>query len=311
MSKIVLALGGNALGDSPKEQEEIVIGTAKSIVDLVEDGHQVVIVHGNGPQVGMINSSMEYAHTNNDTFPAMPFPECGSMSQGYIGYHLQKAIKCELIKRDMKQNVATVLSQMVVDKNDNAFSNLSKPIGGFYNEEQAKEMEEKLGYVMKEDSNRGFRRVVASPKPIEFVEKDTVETLLNQNHIVIACGGGGIPVIKDGDTLKGVDAVIDKDFAACKVAELIGADKFFILTAVDRVCINFGKPDQVTLEKVNIDEIEKYKEEGHFAPGSMLPKVEACIQFVTNNKTSSAIIASLEKASIALKGESGTEIVFG
>ncbi len=310
MAKIVLALGGNALGDTPEEQLSLVKNTANSIVDLVEKGHKLVIVHGNGPQVGMINATFEYGASNNDTTPGMPFPECGAMSQGYIGFHLQNAIKNELIKRNRQESVVSIVSQMVVDEGDKAFMNPTKPIGGFVSKEQAVLLEKEKGYTMKEDANRGYRRVVASPRPQEFVEIHTLKTLLDSGEVVIAAGGGGIPVVKTKEGYKGVSAVIDKDFAAAKLAQLINADHFFILTAVDRVAINFGKPNQEELDKINVERALKLSSEGHFAPGSMLPKVEAAIEFVKNNPRAEAIIASLDKAADALAGKTGTVIVY-
>ena len=305
--KIVIALGGNALGNTAYEQLELVKETSKSIVNLVETGNQVVIAHGNGPQVGMINLAMSFA-ANGDAIKAdMPFPECGAMSQGYIGYHLQNAIGNELKKRNIKKNVATIITQVLVNENDEAFQKPTKPIGAFYDKETADKISKEKGYTMVEDSGRGYRQVVPSPKPVDIVEKDLVNTLVDEGNIIITVGGGGIPVIKKGNTLIGVPAVIDKDFASSKLAELIKADTLIILTAVDRVAINYGKADQKNLEKMTIEEAEKYCEEGQFAPGSMLPKVKACISFAKTG--GEAIIASLENANKALTGESGTKIV--
>ncbi len=309
MGKIVLALGGNALGNNPVEQLELVKGTAKSVVDLVEGGNKIVIVHGNGPQVGMINNGFEIASKSDNKVAEMPFPECGAMSQGYIGYHLQNAIKNELNRRNINKEVAAVVSQMVVDQNDAGFKNPTKPIGGYFSKDEADKIASEKGFVMKEDAGRGYRRVVASPKPIEFVETGIIKTLVENDTIVIAAGGGGIPVIKTSNGYEGVPAVIDKDFAAAKLAEIIEADQFFILTAVDRVAINFGKENQEDLAEINLQRLDELISEKHFAPGSMLPKVEACKLFVENNPGKVAIIASLDKASLALKGESGTKIV--
>ena len=305
--KIVIALGGNALGNTAYEQLELVKETSKSIVNLVETGNQVVIAHGNGPQVGMINLAMSFA-ANGDAIKAdMPFPECGAMSQGYIGYHLQNAIGNELKKRNIKKNVATIITQVLVNENDEAFQKPTKPIGAFYDKETADKISKDKGYTMVEDSGRGYRQVVPSPKPVDIVEKDLVNTLVDEGNIIITVGGGGIPVIKKGNTLIGVPAVIDKDFASSKLAELIKADTLIILTAVDRVAINYGKADQKNLEKMTIEEAEKYCEEGQFAPGSMLPKVKACISFAKTG--GEAIIASIENAKKALIGESGTKII--
>ena len=305
--KIVIALGGNALGNTAYEQLELVKETSKSIVDLVESGNQVIIAHGNGPQVGMINLAMSFAATGNAIKADMPFPECGAMSQGYIGYHLQNAIGNELSKRNIKKNVATIVTQVLVDENDEAFQKPTKPIGAFYDKETADKIAKEKGYTMVEDAGRGYRQVVPSPKPIDIIEKDLVNTLVDEGNIIITVGGGGIPVVKKDNSLVGVPAVIDKDFASSKLAELIKADALIILTAVDRVAINYGKENQKNLEKMTIAEAERYCEEGQFAPGSMLPKVKACIAFAQTG--GEAIIASLENAKKALVGESGTKIV--
>lgn len=306
MSRIVIALGGNALGDTPKEQLKLVKDTAKPIVDLIEQGHEVVLAHGNGPQVGMINLALEVASKTETKIPEMPFPECGAMSQGYIGFHLQNAIREELLERGINKPVATIITQVLVDKNDPAFENPSKPIGAFYTEEDAKALEQEKGYKIAEDSGRGWRRVVPSPMPVDVIEKETVKTLLEAGNIVITVGGGGIPVIADGNVLIGVPAVIDKDYASEKIAEIINADYLFILTAVERVAINFGKPDQANLEKMSTELAYKYIAEEQFAPGSMLPKVQAAIKFAESKKGRKAVIASLEKTKEALVGESGT-----
>ncbi len=239
----------------------------------------------------------------------MPFPECGAMSQGYIGFHLQNAIQTELRERGINKNCAALVTQVVVDKSDDAFKNPSKPVGTFYSEEEAKKLADEKGFAIKEDAGRGWRRVVPSPKPIDIVEKDIVASIIESGNVVITCGGGGVPVYKDGNSYHGVPAVIDKDFASELAAEIFDADYLFILTAVDRVSINWGKPDQVDLEEITVEQANKYCEEGHFAPGSMLPKVEACIKFADSKAGRNAVIASLEKAAEALKGESGTKIV--
>lgn len=307
--KIVLALGGNALGNSPKEQIEAVKHTAVSIVDLLEEGNKVLIGHGNGPQVGMINLAMSEAAVSKAKTPEMPFPECGAMSQGYIGFHLQNAIQNELAVRNLAMPVVSLVTQVLVDEKDSAFQNPTKPIGSFYTEEEAKKMEAESGYTFKEDAGRGYRRVVASPKPIDIVEKEAVNTLFEAGQVVIAGGGGGIPVIKKEGGLSGVAAVIDKDFTSAKLAELAGADILVILTAIEQVAINFGKPDQEFLSEISIDEARKYIAEGHFAPGSMLPKIEAALSFVESKKGRSALITSLEKAREGLAGKTGTLIV--
>lgn len=310
MSRIVIALGGNALGNNPQEQQEMIEAATPSLVGLIEQGHEIIISHGNGPQVGMIQLAFDSASKTNKSVVSLPLMECTAMSQGYIGYHLQKGIKKELRKRNMPWHVATVVTQVVVDPSDPAFASPNKPIGAFYTKEEIEQMAVKdptLHYM--EDSGRGYRKVVASPKPKDIAEKEAILNLLDHEYIVIACGGGGIPVIKDqfGD-YQGVEAVIDKDFASAKLAEEVGADYLFILTAVDRVAIHFGKPNQEEISEMSVEEARHYCKEGHFAPGSMLPKVEAAIQFAKSGAGRKAVIASLEKAPMAMKGESGTII---
>lgn len=307
--KIVVALGGNALGNTPEEQIQAVRHTAKPIVDLIADGHEVIIAHGNGPQVGMINLAMDVASKSSAATPEMPFPECGAMSQGYIGYHLQNAIREELLERDMQIPVATVVTQVIVDKNDSAFENPTKPVGAFYSKEEAEKLMTEKGFIMKEDAGRGYRRVVASPLPIDVAEKETIKTLVDNNQVVIAVGGGGIPVYAEGNKLIGIPAVIDKDFASAKLAEILDADYLIILTAVEQVAINFGKENEQWLSTLTINEAEKYIEEGHFAPGSMLPKVKAAISFAESKEGRKALITSLEKASAGIAGKTGTRIV--
>ena len=306
MSRIVIALGGNALGNTPYEQLKLVTETAKPIVDLIAQGNEVVIAHGNGPQVGMINLGMATAAEAKAIKSDMPFPECGAMSQGYIGYHLQNAIGNELAARGMTKEVATVVTQVLVDENDPAFQNPTKPVGAFYDKETADRIAAEKGYTMVEDAGRGYRQVVPSPKPIDVIEKKTVNTLIESGCVVITVGGGGIPVVRRDGKLYGTPAVIDKDFASAKLAELVHADALVILTAVDRVCINWGKPNQESLSEMTVEEAEKYCGEGHFAPGSMLPKVKAAVSFAKTGGT--AIIASLENAGAAVRGESGTKV---
>ena len=309
MKNIVIALGGNALGNNAEEQLKLVKSTAKTIVDLVEEGYNVIIGHGNGPQVGMINLAMDFASNNGAGTPFMPFTECGAMSQGYIGYHLQQSISNELNDRGINKNVATVVTQVVVDKNDKAFVNLSKPVGIFYSKEEAEKIAAEKGFTFVEDAGRGYRRVVASPQPKRIVELETVKELVERGTIVITVGGGGIPVIEDErGRLEGVAAVIDKDKSSAKLAKDLNADMLIILTAVDRVCINFNKPNQEELSTLDIKEAERYIEEGHFAKGSMLPKVEACMDYVKNSNNGEALITSLEKAKDALHGFTGTVI---
>ncbi|WP_061995304.1 carbamate kinase [Clostridium sp. ATCC 25772] len=315
MARIVIALGGNALQANPKDttaEAQLITAkeTSQAIVDLIQEGHEVIVAHGNGPQVGQIVATYELAASVNENNPIMPFPECGAMSQGYIGYHLQQAIREELKNRGSNKEVATVITQVIVDKNDEGFKNPTKPVGSFFTEEQAKKLMEEKGYTMKEDSNRGWRRVVPSPMPVSVVEEPIIKTLVDAGHVVITVGGGGIPVIDKGNgQLEGVPAVIDKDFASCKIAQLLNADTFIVLTAVEQVAINFGKPDQKNLSKLTLGEAEKYIQEGHFAPGSMLPKVKAAMGFVESKEGRTAIITSLEKAKEAINGLTGTTIV--
>ena len=309
MSKIVIALGGNALGNNPKDQLELVRQTAQPIVDLIEEGHTVVVSHGNGPQVGMINLSFQSANLMDSKVPEMPFPECGAMSEGYIGYHLQFAIKNELSKRRINKSVGTILTQVIVDQKDEAFLKPSKPIGNFYTEEEAKNLEIQKGYSMIEDSGRGYRRIVPSPKPVDIIEIEIIRDMVNKGHVVIAAGGGGIPTLMEDNTLKGVDAVIDKDHASEKLAEMLDCDILFILTEVETVSLDFGKGNQRELSTMTIQESEKFIKEGHFAPGSMLPKVIAATNFVKSKPGRQAIISSLEKAKQAFHGKTGTRII--
>ncbi len=309
MSRMVIALGGNALGNTPEEQLEKVKYAAKAIAPMILAGHDIIVCHGNGPQVGMINLAFEKGFEGGYT-PMMPLAECTAMSQGYIGYHLQQAIDAELVAAgDDDTPVITMLTQVIVDKDDPAFQNPTKPIGGFYDEETAKKLMEQTGCKYIEDSGRGWRRVVASPKPVSIYEHITLNTLISDREVIIACGGGGIPVIKTDSGYHGVAAVVDKDFAAEKLAELVHAEYLFILTAVDRVCINFGKPDQREIAEMSVSEANEYIAQQQFAPGSMLPKVQAACEFAKSEKGRKAVIASLEKAALALEGKSGTLIV--
>lgn len=305
--RLVIALGGNALGKTPEEQLELVTKTAESIVDLSEE-YDLAIGHGNGPQVGMINNAFEYAALNGAGTPAMPFPECGAMSQGYIGYHLQQSVRNELKKRGINKNVATVLTQVLVDEKDEAFKNPTKPIGSFMTKEEADQIAKEKGYTFVEDAGRGYRRVVASPIPKEIVELDVVNSLIENDNIVITVGGGGIPVIDKDDKLEGIPAVIDKDRSSALLAEELKADMLVILTAVDQVMINFGKENEEAIKEMTLEEAKKYIGEEQFAKGSMLPKVEACMEFVENTENGIALITSLEKAAEALKGQTGTII---
>lgn len=303
MSRYVISLGGNALGQNALEQKKLLNYVAHAIYPLIEMNHDIVIVHGNGPQVGMINLAFQ----ESTSTPNMPFPECGAMSQGYIGFHIQNALQNMMRERLIKRPISTIVTQVLVDKNDQAFLHPTKPIGRFYSQEDADTMTQKHGYTMIEDAGRGYRRVVASPLPIDIIEKESIMTLLKEHHVVIAAGGGGIPVIEEDGTLKGIDAVIDKDFASAKMAEIIDADELIILTAVEHVYIDFNTPQQKALTKVSVSELEAYIKDKHFKKGSMLPKIEASMSFVKQTGRK-AIIASLEKAVDAFKQQSGTMI---
>ena len=311
MKKIVIALGGNALQAEGKPataqaQLEVVEETAQYIADIIQQGYQVVVAHGNGPQVGRIVLQNEYAVP---VTPAMPFDVCGAMSQGYIGYHIQQGLTKVLRARGSQKQVVTLVTQVLVDQNDPKFQNPSKPIGPFYKEEEAKVLAAERGYVMKEDAGRGWRRVVASPMPVAIEELDAVKCLVDNGFITVTVGGGGIPVIRnEKGELEGTAAVIDKDLASERLAEDLDADVLVILTAVEKVSINFKKPDQKDLDVISPGEAKAYMAEGHFAPGSMLPKMEAAVKFVESKPGRTAIITSLDKAVEALAGRAGTTI---
>ena len=311
MNKIVIALGGNALQEAGKPateqaQLEVVERTSVYIADILEKGYQIVLAHGNGPQVGRLVIQNEYAEP---VTPAMPFDVCGAMSQGMIGYHIQQGLSKVLRSRGNSTPVATVVTQVVVDSHDPKFQNPSKPIGPFYTEEEAAAIAAQKGYVMKEDAGRGWRRVVASPMPVEIVELDAVRCLVDNGFIVVTVGGGGIPVVRNAQgNLKGVAAVIDKDLASERLAEDLDVDALVILTAVEKVSINFKKPDQKDLDTLSVAEAKRYIAEGHFAPGSMLPKIEAAVKFVESKPGRRAIITSLDQAALALEGKAGTTI---
>lgn len=305
--KIVLALGGNALGDDLAGQMQAVRHTARTIVDLIALGHQVVVTHGNGPQVGMINQAFEAAAKTEAHTPMLPMSVCVALSQGYIGYDLQNAIREELLTRQLDIPVATLITQVEVDANDKAFLNPTKPIGSFFSKEEAEKLSQN-GYIMKEDAGRGYRRVVASPMPVDIIEKQTVKALMDDCHVVITVGGGGIPVIREGNHLRGASAVIDKDWASAKLAEMIDADLLIILTAVEKVVINFGKPDEQWLDNLSLRDAERFIEEGHFAKGSMLPKVEAAAAFARSGAGRKALITMLSKAKEGIEGKTGTII---
>jgi carbamate kinase len=306
--RIVVALGGNALGNTLPEQMKAVKITSRSIVDLIEDGNEVVITHGNGPQVGMINNAMAALSREDPNQPNTPLSVCVAMSQAYIGYDLQNAMREELKNRGLNIPVTTMITQVRVLEDDPAFAHPNKPIGHFMTKDQADLAAEKYGYVMAEDAGRGYRRMVASPKPYEIVEIDAIRTLVNAGDVVIACGGGGIPVALRGNHLKGQSAVIDKDFVSAKLARDLNADDVIILTAVEKVSLRFGKPDEQVLDHMSIAEAKSYIAAGEFAPGSMLPKVEAAIDFAASAPGRRALITLLEKAKDGIAGKTGTVI---
>ena len=308
--RIVIALGGNALGKNLPEQYLAVQETSKAIADLIEAGNEVIISHGNGPQVGMINNAMAAYSKTEPSHPAItPLSVCVAMSQAYIGYDLQYALKVELLNRGIKKNVATVITQVRVDENDPAFEHPTKPIGQFMTKEEADAAVASSSIQVTEDAGRGYRRVVASPKPAEIIEIDTVKDLLNAGEVVIASGGGGIPVIRQGNHLKGVGAVIDKDFASCLLAQQLNADFLIILTAVEKVALRFGTPEETWLDDISVEDAKQYMEEGHFAPGSMLPKVQAAVEFAESGEGRTALITLLQKAKDGVNGTTGTRII--
>lgn len=308
--RIVIALGGNALGNTLPEQEIAVKNTARAIVDLIEEGHEVILAHGNGPQVGMIQKAMTALHKlEPEKYVLCPLSVCAAMSQGYIGFDLQKALKDELRHRGIRKNVTTILTQVEVDPKDPAFEHPTKPIGTYVTKAEADKLIKERGFTFAEDAGRGVRRVVPSPQPVTIVELDAIRSMVDDGQVVIACGGGGIPVIRNeqGD-YEGVEAIIDKDFASCRLAEEINADYLIILTAVEKVAIHFGKSNQKWLDSMTISEAEQYIAEGQFAPGSMLPKVQAAIQFARSAQGRSALITLLEKAGEGIAGATGTII---
>ena len=312
VERLVIALGGNALqskdsGSTAEAQLSVVRETCEHIAELSVGGYEVAVVHGNGPQVGRILLASE---TARDVVPAMPFDVCGAMSQGYIGYHIQQALRYALAKRNRNVPVVSLVTQVVVEAEDPAFQNPTKPIGPFYSREEAEVLQREKGYVMKEDAGRGYRRVVPSPLPRRIVEIGQVRDLWDKT-IVVTCGGGGVPVVETGrGQLEGVAAVIDKDFAAELLAEQVDADVLMILTEVEKVAVNWGKPDQKDLDRMSLEEASRYMEEGHFAAGSMLPKVQAAMKFVRSNPSKRAVITSLDKAIDALAGKTGTVVSF-
>lgn len=305
MAKVVVALGGNALGKSPEEQLKLVKNTADSLIGLIEDGNKVVISHGNGPQIGQINLGMNFA-AQRGKVSAFPFPECGAMSQGYIGYHLQQSLQNELHRRHLTKNVVTMITQILVDAADPAFQSPSKPIGDFYTKEQAAQIEAEKNYTFVEDAGRGYRQVVPSPIPKKIMELASIKALFENEDLVIAGGGGGVPVVATDEGVKGVPAVIDKDRSSALLADSIDADKLIILTAVDYVYVNYNQPNELKLTNLSVDEAKKYMSEGQFAAGSMLPKIESCLSFVEGHPERQAIITSLTGLNDSLTGKLGT-----
>ncbi len=303
--RIVIAFGGNALGNTPEEQQKLIRNAVSNIVPLIKNGHEVVIGHGNGPQVGIINLAFEEAIDNKD-IPYFAFAECTAMSQGYIGYHIQKGIREIFKENNISKKVATIVTQVLVDENDSSFQNPTKPVGPFYTKEKADMLSKASGETYIEDSGRGYRKVVASPKPLEIVEIETIKNLLENDHIVIAGGGGGVPVFKQNQSL-GANAVIDKDLVSALMAKNLNADMLVILTNVAQAQLNYGKENASVIGKISINEAKQYVEEGHFANGSMLPKINAAIEFaeITNKR---AIITSLENLEEALKENNATII---
>ena len=307
--RIVIALGGNALGNTLPEQMVAVKTTAKALCDLIEEGHQVVVVHGNGPQVGMINNAMSALSREDENQPNTPLSVCVAMSQAYIGYDLQNALREELrIRGFVRTPVVTVVTQVRVDPNDHPFKNKTKTNRKFMTKEKVHNKAKAYGHIMKEDAGRGYRRVVASPKPVEIVEQDAINSLVDANKIVICCGGGGIPVVLNGHHLKGASAVIDKDYASCLLAKELDADMLIILTAVEKVAVNFGKENEEWLDDITVDDAKKYINEGQFAPGSMLPKVQAAVDFASSKEGRTAMITLLQKAKDGIQGKTGTKI---
>ena len=305
MSKIVIAFGGNALGNNPKEQQALIKKAVKNLVPLIKDGHQIIIGHGNGPQVGIINLAFEDSYENED-IPYMPFPECTAMSQGYIGYHLQKGLRDVLEEEGIEKKIVTIVTQVVVDKNDPSFKNPTKPVGPFYSKRIAEKLMAESGEKYVEDAGRGWRKVVASPKPLEIVEIDTIKDLLKTGHIIIAGGGGGIPIYLQNEA-KGANAVIDKDLVSSLMATNLNADLLIILTNIEQAELNYNTPQATKVGSITVEEAKKYIEEGHFAKGSMLPKIQAAINFVENTGNR-AMITSLTNLENDIKGVRVTEI---
>ena len=306
--KIIVALGGNALGKNLTEQYEAVKVTARAIADLIEDGNDVIITHGNGPQVGKIDAAMNALLLEDPTEEKTSLSMCVAMSQAYIGYDIQNALRKELTRRGLYKPVVTIITQVEVSNDDPAMKRPSKPIGKFMTREQAERLRDQYGYAIAEDAGRGWRRVVASPQPQYIIELDAIRAASQTGSVVICCGGGGIPVRRKGEFLKGCAAVIDKDYCSALLAENLNADMLLILTAVEKVKINFGKPDEKSLDRLTVAEAQRYIAEGQFAKGSMLPKVEAAVRFVSAGEHRSAVITDLNTAGDAVRGLTGTRI---
>lgn len=305
--KIVVALGRKALGKTLPEQQKAVAKTAVALADLIEEGHQLIITHSNGPQVGMIDAAIRDFSKSNQEYTVAPLAICDAMSQGYIGYDLQNAIRAELLKRGIVRPVCTIITQVQVDPYDDAFFEPTKVIGRTMTKEQADTELEKGNIVVEVDG--GFKKVVAAPKPLDIVEIDSIQTLADAGHVVIACGGGGIPVMEQNHLLKGASAVIEKDIAAAKLAEMVDADLFMILTNVDKVCMNFDTKEEEALDTISCGDAVKLSAENQFSEGTMLPKIQACVEFVSSKENRKAIITSLAKAKDALHGRTGTVII--
>lgn len=305
MSKIVIALGGNALGNNPLEQQHLIKKAVDKIIPFIKKGHDIILTHGNGPQVGVINLAFEDSYENKD-IPYMPFPECTAMSQGYIGYHVQKEIREAFKENGIEKKVATIITEVVVDKEDEAFQNPTKPVGPFYNKEMAEKLMKETGETYKKEANKGYRKVVASPRPLEIIQIDTIQKLVEEKRVVIACGGGGIPIFKNGK--ESVSAVIDKDLASSLLAQKLKADMFIILTNIKQVELFYGTPKAQKLGKITVEEAKQYKKEGHFWKGSMLPKIESAISF-SQNTGGRSIITALDNIGNIEAGREITEII--
>ena len=305
--RVVVALGGNALGDDPKQQLQRVDQTAANIAAMVKEGIDVVVTHGNGPQVGVIDQAFEVAHAAKPKqVPFMPLQDCNAMSQGYIGAQLTCALMNQLHGHGIMRSVADVVTHVVVDADDPAFEDLEKPIGSFMTKAQAAALSKAEGVPVREDSGRGWRRVVASPRPQRILELDAIRDLMGAGYVVVACGGGGMPVVERNDAYIEVEAVVDKDLTSAILAWKLKADWLVILTAVERAYLDFGKPTQAPIDAMTARQAREYIAQGQFAPGSMLPKVQACVEFVEAHPGGRALITSLGHAAEGLRGETGT-----